>query len=379
MAPESRPPSLLTPAFLALTAAELLYFTAAGVLLAATPLFARDELLADEAEIGLVIGAFSVTTLLLRPLAGRWSDRHGRRLMLVGGAALFGVLVVGHLPADSLTQLALLRLALGAAEAAFFVAGFAALADLAPPGRAGEALSLNSLGLYLGIALGPLLAQVTLRLGGFTATWLTAAGLALAAAGVSLRVPETHGPAAGAGRLIHPAALGPGAGLFVSLTATSGFLAFGVLHAREVGLDAWALVPIAFGVTVVWLRVALARLPDRVDPVRLAGAALMVQGAGLLLVGAWAAPAGLLLGAVVLGVGTSLVTPAVFTAVFSRVSADERGSAAATTSLFIDAGLTTGPIAVGLLAADIGIAGSLAAWALAPVVAGLLLGNLSRR
>ena len=46
-----------------------------------------------------------------------------------------------------------LRLLAGVAEAAFFVAGFAALADLAPPARLGEALSYNSPGLYLGIAL----------------------------------------------------------------------------------------------------------------------------------------------------------------------------------------------------------------------------------
>ena len=54
------------------------------------------------------------------------------------------------------TVLIALRLVLGVAEAFFFVAAFeAAPADLAPPGRAGEVLSFNSLALYLGIALGP--------------------------------------------------------------------------------------------------------------------------------------------------------------------------------------------------------------------------------
>ena len=51
----------------------------------------------------------------------------------------------------------------GVAEAAFFVAGFALLADLAPPSRMGEALSYNSLGLYLGIALGPPLGEAADR------------------------------------------------------------------------------------------------------------------------------------------------------------------------------------------------------------------------
>jgi MFS family permease len=49
----------------------------------------------------------------------------------------------------------ILRLLLGMAEALYFVAGFAALADLAPPGRAGEAQSFNSLAVYVGIATGP--------------------------------------------------------------------------------------------------------------------------------------------------------------------------------------------------------------------------------
>ena len=60
-----------------------------------------------------------------------------------------------------------LRLVLGVAEAAFFVASFAALADLAPPDRIGEALSYNSLGLYLGLALGPPLGEVVVRTAGF--------------------------------------------------------------------------------------------------------------------------------------------------------------------------------------------------------------------
>ena len=54
---------------------------------------------------------------------------------------------------DSIWAVVALRLLAGVAEAAFFVASFAALVDLAPPDRMGEALSYNSLGLYLGLAL----------------------------------------------------------------------------------------------------------------------------------------------------------------------------------------------------------------------------------
>jgi MFS family permease len=366
--------SLLTPAFVALTVAELLYFTAAGVLMAATPLFARDDLLASDAAIGLALGAFSASTLLLRPFAGRWTDRHGRRSLLLGGVALFTVVVLGHLVVDSVAALVVLRLLLGAAEAAFFVASFAALADLAPAGRTGEALSLNSLALYLGIAAGPGIAQVAIGLDGFRGAWLTAAVLAGGACVLALRVPETNGDAAAAaGRLLHPAAFGPGAALAAGLAASAAFLGFGVLHARDVGLSPWALAPLTFGATVVVLRVLLRTLPDRTDPLRLTAGALAVDAVALVLLGTWTTPAGVMAGALLLGVGTTLITPAVFAAVLSRVPAHERGSAVATTSLFIDAGLSGGPVGIGLVAAYAGVAGGFAWWALVPGVAAALV------
>jgi hypothetical protein len=68
---------LMTPAFVALTISDLAYFTATGVLIAVTPLFATGPLGAGEAGVGIAMGSFSVTTLLLRPWAGRWSDRRG--------------------------------------------------------------------------------------------------------------------------------------------------------------------------------------------------------------------------------------------------------------------------------------------------------------
>ena len=154
---------LVTPAFVALTLSDLAYFSAAGVLIAVTPLFAIGPLGSDETGVGVAMGSFSLTTLLLRPLAGRWTDRRGRRALLVGGASLFAVGVLGHYLVTGLLMLVTLRVLLGAAKALYFVAGFAALADLAPPGRAGEALSLNSLALYAGVALGPLIGQGLLR------------------------------------------------------------------------------------------------------------------------------------------------------------------------------------------------------------------------
>lgn len=373
---------LLTPAFVALTLSDLAYFTAGGVLIAATPLFVTGPLGGGEAGVGLAMGSFSVTTLLLRPWAGRFTDRHGRRRLLVGGAAAFTLVTIGHLLVESVAALVALRLLLGVAEAMYFVAGFAALADLAPPQRAGEALSLNSLALYVGVATGPLLGQALLHWGGFDAAWLGAVALAAVAAALALRVPETRPTSdaePGPTPLVHPAAIVPGLALFSGVAAMSGFLAFAVLHARAIGIERWSGVLLLYGGTVVLCRLVFARLPDRVGPGRLAGTALAVAAVGLFLMGALGTTAGLLVGTAVMAVGIAFVTPAVFATVFSTVPAEERGSAAATTSVFIDLGLSGGPMLLGLMAAASSIPTAFMLAASLPLLGALMLGQHGNR
>src|SRR5688572_16036206 len=123
--------TLFTPAFVALAIADLAYFLAAGLLIQVTPLFAAGPLGADALGVGIAIGAFSLTALVMRPWAGRESDRRGRRPLLIAGALLCAVAIAAHALTTALPVLIGLRLVLGVAEALFFVAGFALLADLA--------------------------------------------------------------------------------------------------------------------------------------------------------------------------------------------------------------------------------------------------------
>ena len=86
--PPEAPASLFTAAFIRLGLGDLAYFTAAGVAIYALPPYVTGPVGSDEAGAGLAFGAFAITALLLRPFAGRLSDVHGRRPLLVGGALL---------------------------------------------------------------------------------------------------------------------------------------------------------------------------------------------------------------------------------------------------------------------------------------------------
>lgn len=358
-------PTLLTRDFMLLAAADLAYFTGVGVAVLLLPRWTTGPVGAGEAGAGLAFGAFAVTALVCRPFAGRLADRHGRRWLLVGGAALCAA-GMALLPfVTSLGAVVVVRLGQGVAEAAFFVAGFALLADLAPPERLGEAISYNSLGLYLGLALGPPLGAWVLEWLGFLVAWEVSAALVALAMVLAWLIDEPHRERSvvGHGALLHRRSVPVALAFLASLAAVSGFVAFGALHAERIGFENAGVPMLAYGLVVVACRVVFARLPDRLPPLPLAATSLTVIGAGLVLMARLGSPGGFLLGVVVMSVGVAFATPALFTAVFAGVAPSERGAASGTASAAIDLALGLGPVLAGVLAEASGIPAAFAAGA----------------
>ena len=349
---------LFTPAFVRLALADLAYFTAAGVAIYALPLYVTGPLGSDKAGAGLAFGAFAVTALVLRPVAGRLSDTRGRRPLLVGGAILCAATMFLTAHVDAVALVVVLRMALGVAEAAFFVASLAAVADLAPPSRMGEALSYNSLGLYLGLALGPPLGEVLVEGVSFTAAWYGAAALSLLAALVVHGIGETRPTRSGSEEhepLILWRAVPPALGFLASIVAMGGFLAFAALQADAVGLESTSVPLFLYGIVVVVCRIAFAKVPDRLSPLPLGAMALAAIATGMAVTALCQTPAGMVVGAIAMALGITFSTPAFFRAIFATAGPSERGAASGVFSACIDLGVGGGPILLGLVAQACGI------------------------
>jgi predicted MFS family arabinose efflux permease len=349
---------LITPAFIRLAVADLAYFTATGVAIYTLPLWVTGPVGSDKAGAGLAFGAFAVSALILRPVAGRLADTRGRRPLLVAGALLSALGMLGSAYADSLVLVVLLRLLLGVAEAAFFVAALAALADLAPASRMGEAISYNSLGLYLGLAFGPPLGELLVTSAGFTAAWYGAAALSVVAAVVAARIKNVRSrsaPTAGHSRLIHWKAVPPALGFFASVVAMGVFFAFGALQAEAVGLMPASAPLFVYGLVVVAGRLSLARVLDRFPALLLGAVALAIIAGGLMIIALWTHPIGMILGAAIFALGVTISTPAFFSAIFATARPGERGAASGTASVFLDLGIALGPMVLGLAAQAGGI------------------------
>lgn len=343
---------LLTPAFLALAISELAYFVAVGIMIPTVPLYASSELHAGPVGVGVAVGAFSVTALVLRPFAGRLSDRWGAGRLMVLGGLLFAVVCAAHLLAANYAILLALRIALGVGEAVYFVAGMAALADVAPAERLGEALSYSSLSLYLGIALGPAIGERLVDAGGFPAAWIGAAALGAIACALALRIPSEPRLTTDeqAMPLIPRSLVGPGLAFLAGLGGAGGFLAFAALHARDSGMDGAGPILFAYGGLVIACRLIFAKTFDRHPAAALSAFALTTCAAGLALLGLVRVPAGLVGGAAVLALGVTFLTPSFYREMMARLPASRRGTAAATFSIFVDLGLGLGPVLFGLVA-----------------------------
>jgi len=366
---------LFTGAFGILSAATLAYFVADGLTLPTAPRFAAGPLGADSVGVGLAIGAFSVTALVLRPWTGGLSDRYGRRPMMLVGSALLTAALLMHVGAGSLPIFVVARLLMGAAEAFLFVAAFAAAADLSPDDRRGEALSYFSLALYVGIGLGPPIGEAILGAWGFNAVWVAAAGIALLSGLLALAVPDTRGADLGdasSGRLLHPKGVLPGLVLMAGAWGMAGYFAFVSLYALDLGLDGAAQYLSVYAAVVIGLRLVGAKAPDRIGARRLSSGALVVGAAGLALIGLWTDPTGLLIGTIVYGSGVAFMFPALGLLVVSSVPSSERGAALGTFTLFLDLAFGLGPVSLGAAVGAFGYSGAFLVGA-GVALAGMLL------
>jgi MFS family permease len=388
--PVDPPPRLIGGPFAAVFAAALVFFTGGGVVLPIAPRFAEGPIGADAIGFGIAIGIWSFASLAVRPLVGWSADRYGRRPLLVIGALLTVLALALHLIATSLPLFIGARAALGVAEAAFLVAALAAAGDLAPPGRTGEAISLVSLSLYIGLVVGPVLGELVLATAGYAGVWILAGALAAVAAGLAWLVPETRpsaplaGPGHGAGtrqpgRILHPAGLLPGVIILCGLWAMAAYLTFLPLHATALGLTGAGPALAVFGAVVIAVRLFGAKLPDRVGAVPLTVTALGFTAAGSVIIALVGGLQGLLLGSAILGVGVAMTMPAVLTLAISRAPATERGSVVGTASLFLDLAFGLAPVFLAPIAAGAGYpAIFLASSVVAVLGAAILLATRSR-
>lgn len=344
----------MTGPFLAVTVTAFVFFLYIGIVVVTVPRFIEDELGYGEFGVGLAVATFAVAAVLARPFLGRLTERFGRRALMMAGALLASAAGLACSVATTLWHVLLLRAAMGLGEAALFVAAATLIADLSPPHRRAEAASYFSVAVYGGIGIGPSIGEWVLGDDRYPAAFTVAgvfAGLAaITVLGVPRRVDRSSTPTAG-GRppLFHRVALWPGLVLASGIAAFSVFTAFLPEYSREIGLAGSAGLFLVYSAVSLLLRLAAAKLPERVGERRMVTVALSALVVALTLVASVAQPWALWVGAAVMGVGMAFLYPSLMANVVNRVADEERASALSSFTMFFEVGSIVGGVALGAL------------------------------
>jgi MFS family permease len=354
--------------------AAMAFMLSFGATLPVLPRYVSDGLGQSDIAVGVVMGASAISAIVLRPAIGRAGDVRGRRTLIVGGALVTAVGIGAQIPADTVPLLIVARLIVGAGQGALFVGSATLVNDLAPPDRRGEAASIFSVAIYVGLGFGPFLGEWLLGRASYDAVWVAVVCGLLASAVIGMAAPaglpvideDEEPPLArtGMARLLHPAAVGPGIVLLLGVVGFIGFNTFVPLHGEEIGLDDVATVFLLFSFVVLAVRLKGSRLPDVHGPVVIGTIALVASTIGLLGIAIWLEPIGLYAFTVPLAVGSALLYPALMAAAVNSAPDNERSSAVATFTMFFE-------VATALAGAVLGIAAALTSYSGAFVVAAL--------
>jgi DHA1 family tetracycline resistance protein-like MFS transporter len=163
-----------------------------GIIIPLLPFYA-ESFGADAFTIGLLGTVYSLMQFLVAPLCGRWSDRIGRRPIILGGLLASAVAYVALALADSLALIFAARIVGGIAGGNIPTAQ-AYIADITTQENRAKGMGLVGAAFGLGFIIGPALGGILTRFGQSTPMWCAAAlCFANFAAAVFLLPESRHG------------------------------------------------------------------------------------------------------------------------------------------------------------------------------------------
>ncbi|MGR3910290.1 arabinose transporter [Burkholderia sp. SR8] len=353
-------------ALMPVIAAVLAGFAIIGVALPVLPLHVRDGLGFDTFVVGLVAGAQFGAALLSRLWAGACCDRHGPKQAVVAG--LVGAVAAGLLyllslafvasPVLSVSILIVGRAMLGAAES-FIITGAVAWGLARVDDRhAGKVIAWVGTAMFASMALGGPAGTMLYARGGFIAIALVTMLLPLAVLLYLVRVPAVapHPHAARSSPwAVMRAVWLPGVGAAFASIGYCAILAFGSLFYTDRHWHPVWLAFTAFGLALMLARTVAGHLPDRFGGARTALAFVVIQVAGLILMGVAGTSRVASAGAALSGFGYSLVYPGLGVEAVSGTPAANRGLAMGFYTAFLDVAMAVGSPALGWVGGHAGL------------------------
>ena len=141
-----------------------------------------------EAEIGVLVGTLSVSSLFLRPLVGRALLKISERDFMIVGNLLYAFSSIAYLIAKPFWPFLIVRILQGIGLAFFATASFTLVSRISPEGHRGESLSYFYLAINTAFALAPSFWMALVNHFDFPILFIVCIGFSLASLFITLKL-----------------------------------------------------------------------------------------------------------------------------------------------------------------------------------------------
>jgi MFS family permease len=343
---------ILTHDFILVFLAQFAFISAYYILVPTLPIY-LSKLGSQEAEIGLLIGIFFVTALVLRPFVGKALLRIPEITFMIAGALLFALTSFGFLFAPPFWPFFITRAIQGVGLAFFHTASYTLVVNISPEAHRGQSLSYFLLAPNISLALIPSLGMFLINHFSFTFLFLVCFGISLCSLGITSRLerrriaPQEDSPVE-KGLLISWKALPPSVVSFFNFIMWGALITFFPLYALNHGVANSGLFFTVIAIMFFLGRAFGGKILDlyrseRAIPPMLATCVISM----VLLPFSKNLPMFILVG-VIWGVGNALLSPAVMSYALEQAGSS-KGPAIGTYTLLSDLGLGLGPVIMGVI------------------------------
>lgn len=317
------------------------------------PVYLTRDLGISHGHTGLVMAAFSISAILIRPFAGYLVDNCHRSLVFILALSLVTAIYGIYPLVSGATTMFLLRFMHGAVWGICSTSIAPLVADAAPAARMGEGIGISALSIPVGMTIGPMFGFEILKGHGPDTMFLSIFGVSFLSVLIAFFAKTPHKIIARKRlrltNLFNRRALPLSFCMFFVMIAYGAIIVFLGIYAGEKDFSNVSVFFLCFAGALFFSRLFLSKLFDRGYFFQLIMVGVALTAIGMLWLGCAWNPMQFLLSGMINGFGFGILMPTCQAAINHLVDSRERGAANSTYLLSYDLGMGTGSLLVGFL------------------------------
>jgi MFS family permease len=328
-------------------------FTSVFYILVPTLPIYLSRLGSKEAEIGVLVGIFFLSSLIFRPLVGRALLRIREKTFMIAGTLLFAFTSVAYLLAPPFWPFLIVRVFQGIGYGFFLTAVYTLVANISPEGRLGQSFSYFYLAFNLSGALAPSFGMFVINQFGFTHLFFVCLGLSLCSLFITNKLGRRQVAPLEASSIedvsfLSRKALPPSIVNSLSFFTWGALAAFFPLYAINHGVANPGLFFTTIAITLILGRALGGRILDLYSRERIILPCLTTYIISMVILAFSKTLPMFILVAVIWGIGSAFLTPSLVVYALDRVGSSP-GPVMGTITAFTDLGISLGPVIMGII------------------------------